>query len=388
MKRTLKILCLEDDQEDFEIINHTLEKGGLSIAALRVDTKEKYLEALSTYHPDVILSDHSLPKFNSTDALRLCQAKHLHIPFILVTGAVSDEFAVNCMKLGADDYVLKSNLNRLPTAIENALKHKRSEIARLKATSELAGRNEELSKINNELDSFVYSVSHNLRAPLMSVLGLLNLVKRESDTHNLDQYHQMMEESIYKLDNTVKEILDYSRNARQELQVGPIDFKNLIKETLDKMQFMPGFELLDIQVLVNGQIAFHSDFYRVSVILNNLISNAIKYLDQTKQKPFLAVTVTIDEKKAKLVFQDNGIGIDNVLLPKVFDMFFRATNKNEGSGLGLYIVKEASEKLLGKIEIESTVGIGTLITVEIPNHLNHHKGKKHSSTAGGLKEAA
>ena len=380
MKKTLKILCLEDDQEDFEIINHILEKGGLSIAPIRVDTKEKYLDALTTYHPDVILSDHSLPKFNSTEALKLCQAKHLQIPFILVTGAVSDEFAVNCMKLGADDYVLKSNLNRLPNAIENALKHKRSEIARLKAISELAGRNEELLKINNELDSFVYSVSHNLRAPLMSVLGLLNLVKSESDTHNLDQYHHMMEESIHKLDNTVKEILDYSRNARQEIQVGPIDLRNLIKETLDKMQFMPGFELLDIQLLVDDH-EFYSDFYRVSVILNNLISNAIKYLDQSKSKPSLVVTVTIDDKKAKLSFQDNGVGIDNVLLPKVFDMFFRATNKNEGSGLGLYIVKEASEKLHGKIEIESTVGTGTLITIEIPNHVHLSKVKKPASTA-------
>ena len=247
MKRTLKILCLEDDEEDFDIINHTLETGGLSIATKRVDTKEKYLDALDTYNPDVILSDHSLPQFNSTEALKLCHAKHLQIPFILVTGAVSDEFAVNCIKLGADDYVLKSNLRRLPSAIENALKHKGTEKARLKAISELAARNEELLKINNELDSFVYSVSHNLRAPLMSVLGLLNLVKLENSTENLHHYHQMMEDSIYKLDNTVKEILDYSRNARQELQIGPIDFKNMIKETLDKMQFMSGFELLDIQ---------------------------------------------------------------------------------------------------------------------------------------------
>jgi len=152
----------------------------LSIDAKRVDTKEKYLEALNTFHPDVILSDHSLPLFNSTEALKVCQAKHLHIPFILVTGAVSDEFAVNCIKLGADDYVLKTNLSRLPSAIEKALRHKRTETARVKAISELAARNEELLKINNELDSVVYSVSHNLRAPLMSVLGLLNLVKHES----------------------------------------------------------------------------------------------------------------------------------------------------------------------------------------------------------------
>jgi len=365
MKRTLKILCLEDDVEDFEIINNTLEEGDLSIDAKRVDTKEKYLEALNTFHPDVILSDHSLPLFNSTEALKVCQAKHLHIPFILVTGAVSDEFAVNCIKLGADDYVLKSNLSRLPSAIEKALRHKRTETARLKAISELAARNEELLKINNELDSFVYSVSHNL---LMSVLGLLNLVKHESSDQNVHQYHKMMEDSIHKLDNTVKEILDYSRNARQELQIGPIDFNKLIAETLDKMQFMLGFELLDKKVSVDDRIAFYSDYYRVSVILTNLISNAIKYLDQNKQPPFLAITVTIDETKAKLVFQDNGIGINTVLLPKVFDMFFRATTKNEGSGLGLYIVREAADKLHGKIGLESAVGTGTTFTIEIPNH--------------------
>jgi len=376
MKRTLKILCLEDDVEDFEIINNTLEEGDLPIDTKRVDTKEKYLEALDMYHPDVILSDHSLPLFNSTEALNLCLAKHLNIPFILVTGAVSDEFAVNCIKLGADDYVLKSNLRRLPSAIEKALMHKKSEMSRLKAISELAARNEELLKINNELDSFVYSVSHNLRAPLMSVLGLLNLVKHESSDQNVHQYHKMMEDSIHKLDNTVKEILDYSRNARQELQIGPIDFNKLIAETLDKMQFMLGFELLDKKVSVDDRIAFYSDYYRVSVILTNLISNAIKYLDQNKQPPFLAITVTIDETKAKLVFQDNGIGINAVLLPKVFDMFFRATTKNEGSGLGLYIVKEAADKLHGKIGLESAVGTGTTFTIEIPNYAPPAKEKK------------
>ena len=116
--------------------------------------------------------------------------------------------------------------------------------------------------------------------------------------------------------------------------------------------------------------------------MNNLISNAIKYLDQSKQKSFFAITATIDKKKATLLFQDNGIGIDNLLLPKVFDMFFRATNKNEGSGLGLYIVKEAAEKLHGKIEIESRVGTGTLFSIEIPNHLPDPKVKKAQPAVG------
>jgi DNA-binding NtrC family response regulator len=117
MKNTLRVLCLEDDEEDFEFINNILKQGGLSITTMRVDSRESYLHALDAFGPDVILSDHSLPQFNSTEALELCLAKKMEIPFILVTGAVSDEFAVNCIKMGAVDYVLKSNLRRLPSAI-------------------------------------------------------------------------------------------------------------------------------------------------------------------------------------------------------------------------------------------------------------------------------
>lgn len=354
--------------EDFELINYVLKKSGLTITSKRVDTKDEYLEGLKNYNPDVILSDHLLPQFNSTEALRLCRGMNLDIPFILVTGAVSDEFAVNCIKLGADDYVLKSNLSRLPSAIESSLKHKEVEYARTKATTALASQNNELLKINKELDSFVYSVSHNLRAPLMSVLGLINLAKRETDTEALQQYHHLMENSIHKLDDTLKEILEYSRNARQELQIEPIDFKKVVDENLVKMQFMPGFTQLEINVSVNDAIPFHSDYYRVSVIMNNLISNAVKYLDQTKEKPFFSITITNDQFNAVLEFKDNGIGIHHTLLPKIFNMFFRATNTMEGSGLGLYIVKEAIDKLKGAIEIESAIGEGTLFRINLPNY--------------------
>jgi signal transduction histidine kinase len=364
----LRILCLEDDEEDFIIINYTLEESGLVVDTKRVDTRERYLDALTAYNPHVILSDHALPKFNSTEALKLCQANKLEIPFILVTGAVSDEFAVNCIKLGADDYVLKSNLSRLPSAIRNALKHKAAEKAKLSAVSILATRNEELLKINNELDTFVYSVSHNLRAPLMSVLGLVGLAKHETNFKHLHEYHQLMENSIHKLDETLKEILDYSRNARQDLKIETIDFEKAIAETLEKMQFISGFSSLTIKTSVDNKFAFNSDYYRISVILNNLISNAIKYLDQNKERPSFEIDISVNTEMAKLTFTDNGIGIETTLLPKIFDMFFRATDKKEGSGLGLYIVKEAVDKLKGKIEIESTIGRGTIFRIEIPNH--------------------
>ena len=118
------------------------------------------------------------------------------------------------------------------------------------------------------------------------------------------------------------------------------------------------------------RLSFYADYYRVSVILNNLISNAIKYHDQNKENPFLHIDVSVAEERVLMKFEDNGIGIDKQLLPKIFNMFFRATTAKDGSGLGLYIVKEAVEKLQAKIEIQSELGVGTSFLLRIPNYTN------------------
>lgn len=369
MKSTLKILILEDVEDDVELIKRTLRKAGLEFETRQVDTREGFLRALKEYKADVILSDHSLLQFDSIEALALSKQHASQVPFILVTGAVSEEFAVTCLKDGADDYVLKSNLARLPNAIGNALKQREAEEAELRAAQALQSQNAELKKINKELDSFVYSVSHNLRAPLMSVLGLLDLAKHENHNNksDLDLYFSMMETSIHKLDETVKEILDYSRNARQNLSIERIDLGKMIDDHFDKMQFMPGSQNIQRFINIEEKASFHSDSYRLSVIMNNLISNAIKYHDPQKEQSFIRIAVTVDEEKASMIFEDNGIGIEERYLDKVFDMFFRGTDKNKGAGLGLYIVKEAVDKLGGTVAIRSQVGKGTLFTIELPN---------------------
>lgn len=369
MEKDLKVLVLEDMPEDLELIEWTLKKAGIRCDTKRVDTKEEFVDALHSYSADVILSDHSLPQFNSGEALKICRSYGIQIPFILVTGAVSEEFAVNSLKQGADNYVLKSNLARLPSAILGALKQREDEKAKLEAKHALLHQNEELTKINKELDSFVYSVSHNLKAPLMSVLGLLNLAKMEDQKlgNAFATYLQMMEKSIFKLDETLKEILDYSRNARKELCVEPIDIRQIINDNLEKMQYMPGAELIEKTVDVEHVDEFYSDPYRLSVIMNNLISNAIKYADPNKENPFLKISVSFAGNKLHLIFEDNGIGIDEAYVSRVFDMFFRATMQKEGAGLGLYIVKETVEKIQGHIEVISQPGKGTRFLIEIPN---------------------
>src|SRR6187549_990553 len=145
---TLKILCLEDDDIDFEIINTELTRSGMEVISKMVDTRESFLAELTSFLPDVILSDHSLPQFNSIEALKICKEHGHNVPFILVTGTVSEEFAVSCLKQGADDYVLKSNLARLSSAIANSMRQRQVETRRRQAETALRKQNEELTKIN------------------------------------------------------------------------------------------------------------------------------------------------------------------------------------------------------------------------------------------------
>lgn len=365
----IKILCLEDQPEDYDLINIVLNKGGIEFVSERVDTQTEYVRAINEFLPDIILSDHALPQFNSFEALQICLDQKRVIPFILVTGAVSEEFAVDCLKHGAKDYVLKSNLSRLPISVKSALKHKDLEQSKHEAALQMERQNEDLVKINSELDSFVYSVSHNLRAPLRSVLGLINLTKDEQNVETIHDYNRKMEIMINKLDETLKEILDYSRNARQDKLTERVDLKKAIQENLEKLKYMPGFERVEVKLTVNRSTVFMTDAYRVAVILNNMISNAIKYQDFSKEKSFLHIQVAIKSDVATLHFHDNGIGIEPSVIDKIFNMFYRATDRSDGSGLGLYIVKEAVEKLNGKISVESKPGEGTLFRIELPNHL-------------------
>jgi signal transduction histidine kinase len=371
MDEVLKILMLEDVSDDVGLIERALKKEGFKFVSKQADTRDEFVLALKEFHPDIILSDHALPQFNSVEALKLGKENDPNVIFILVTGTVSEEFAVSCLKQGADDYVLKSNLTRLPSAISNSLRQRSLESKRLKAEFELRKQNEELMKINQELDSFVYNISHNLRAPLMSVLGLLNVAQLDEKENNSSpgKYFSLMEKSILKLDDTLKEILDYSRNSRGEIKRDRIDFGKLLDDCFDRVKFMTGSDTIKKKIDVEESFSFYSDAYRLTVVLNNLISNSIKYKDTSKLSSEIEIKIVVNEASAIIYYRDNGIGIEKEHLPRIFEMFFRATTKSEGAGLGLYIVKETIEKLGGKIEITSKPAEGVFFAIELPNLL-------------------
>ncbi len=360
---------IEDVAEDVEMVSRVLTQGNLSFDIRQVDQRDEYIAELVKFKPDVILSDHSLPQFNSVEALEICHRIGISAPFILVTGTVSEEFAVTCLKNGADNYVLKGNLSRLPSAIVNALEHREADRNRKQAEKELHKQNQVLVKINQELDRFVYSASHNLRAPLMSVLGLLNIARKEvanKDTSRLLEYFHMMDESIEKLDNTLKEIVDYSKNSRIEVKIEKVNLKEIVMDCLDKLKYLEGANRLKTELVMNNHETIYCDPYRLNIIFINLISNAIKYRDVNKPENTLLITSNSQPHKTTISLKDNGIGIFSGYVSKVFDMFYRASDKSTGAGLGLYIVKETIDRLNGKVSIDTAIGEGSTVEFEIP----------------------
>jgi signal transduction histidine kinase len=230
---------------------------------------------------------------------------------------------------------------------------------------ELKQKSEELLEINRQLDRFVYSVSHDLRAPLTSVLGLVHLMKKEYLSPEILHYVDLEEKLLHRLDSFIKDLIDYSRNARLAVEKTEVNLQQMIANTLEQYSFLENFNQLQINCNFNNGNTFLLDASRMNVVINNLISNAIRYLD-TSKKSYLNISTQIENKHLKMIFEDNGIGIDAEHINKIFGMFYRANKNKSGSGLGLFIVKESIEKLGGTISVQSKLGEGTVFTLSVP----------------------
>ncbi len=234
----------------------------------------------------------------------------------------------------------------------------------------LRDKNRELRKTNEELDSFVYSTSHELRSPLMSILGLLNLLEEESQNKGNDSYISMIRDSIARLDKIIHDIIDYSRNSRIEVKHEVIDFRDIVETIFEKHQYEDNFEKVELVTDIKSDVPFLSDKKRVDVLINNLISNSLRFHNYEQEKPFVQVKVKTTAANVIISVEDNGSGIEKKHLPRLFDMFYRGTERSKGSGIGLYIVKEIVDKLNGNIQVHSQHNEGSCFTIELPNQLN------------------
>lgn len=225
---------------------------------------------------------------------------------------------------------------------------------------------EELKIRNTELDNFVYKVSHDLRAPLSSILGLVNLANMPGNDDNPEAYMTLIGQKVEQLDHFIGDVLSHSKNLKQDITIESVNLREIVESTFTDLSYLRGAGNIRKEISVEGG-EFYSDRWRLAEIFRNLISNAIKYRRLDIEAPTIRVKVRIQKSHADISFSDNGIGIEPDKLLNIFDMFYRASTQSEGSGLGLYIVKNAVEKLAGQIDVFSRPLQGTEFKIILPN---------------------
>lgn len=238
--------------------------------------------------------------------------------------------------------------------------------ARKQSEAEVVKKNEELQKANDELDRFVYSASHDMRAPLSTLLGLIEVIKLNEDPANYPRYFDMMTTRIHDMEGFITEVTDYSRNTRLAVNMKPVNLFSLVSKLKESFYTLAEQAEVNIIIEIEEDLEVTSDETRLKVVLNNLMANAIKY-NNSEGDRFVKVTAAKLEDKCTIKIEDNGRGIAREFQSKIFDMFFRASDDSSGSGLGLYIVKETLDKLKGEIEFESELRKGTTFTLSLPS---------------------
>lgn len=230
---------------------------------------------------------------------------------------------------------------------------------------QLLNNNQQMHKLNGELDRFVYSTSHDLRAPLLSLMGLLKLAEKATECE-MHQYHKMMYNRVENLDKFIRDITDYSRNNRLEVVNEEVSLKLLVNEIWESLQYSTDAQGIQFINDISTDQKIINDTTRLRVVLSNLISNAIRYHDHRKDKKYIRVSFEKDDHSVQVKITDNGQGIPTELQTKVFDMFFRGNETSQGSGLGLYIVKETLQKISASISLYSTPKEGSTFSICFP----------------------
>ncbi len=235
-----------------------------------------------------------------------------------------------------------------------------------RAKLDTENKNNNLILLNKELDQFVYNASHDLRAPILSLKGLIELTKSENDLDEIRNYLEIMHQSLDKQDQFIKDIINYSRNKKSKISIAPVSLNQIIDECINQHVYIK----MNNEIIINKSVLVDeilSDGLKLQIILNNLVSNAIKYSDEKKAKRFISITTFAESNNTKIEIEDNGIGISPEYQSKIFEKFFITNSDNQkSSGLGLYLVKEAVENLKGNINLDSKKDIGSKFTITIP----------------------
>jgi signal transduction histidine kinase len=360
----LRALMVEDEPADVELALRTLRQAGFETNGDIAQTAEEFTDLVQRSSYDVILADYNLPSWNGMESVELLRREGLDVPVILVSGALGELTAVECIKQGAADYVLKDHLARLPESVRRAMREKRLREDHRQSL-------EDLARSNRDLEQFAYVASHDLQEPLRMVATYTQLLaeryqgKLDSEA---DKYIHYAVDGALRMQKLVQDLLAFSRVGREGVALKSNDCNAVLQTSLKN---------LGAAIQESGAIVEHvqlpevmADNSQLVLVFQNLIGNAIKF--RGSEPP--VIRVSAEEKGKEWIFsvEDNGIGIPAEHRENVFVIFRRLHTRAEyaGNGIGLSICKKIIEQHGGRIWVESEPGHGSIFRFTVPIKVN------------------
>jgi signal transduction histidine kinase len=373
--RPLRGLLLEDSENDALLLARHLRRGGYELEFERVETQDAFERALDRGLWDVVFADYVLPGYSGLTALKEVQRRELDLPFIVVSGKIGEETAVEAMKAGAHDYVMKSNLTRLASAVERELRESSRRHDRRLAQKQLAlqsaalaERTLELERSNRELEEFAYIASHDLSAPLRVIAGHLGLfVHRHGDA--VDEQAMLLLESAgrgtERMQRLIDDLLLYSLASRNPLELADVDTAEVIRDVIE--DFSTQIAEAGAEIEVGPMPHVHSMHGPLSQVLHNLVGNSLKFANGSP--PHIEISAAKFDAGWRLSVRDNGIGIEPRHVETAFRMFQRLHGaRYPGTGIGLALCKRIVQRLGGEMWHEPAPNGGSIFCLTIPDN--------------------
>ena len=358
--RKLRVLLVEDNSADGELMLLALQKGGFDSEFEVVQTAAQFTDRIRRNKYEIILADYRLPGWNGMETVTILRREGLDIPVVLVSGALGELKAVECIKQGAADYVLKDHLARLPQSVRRAVKEKELRDENLRT-------HEELTRSNRDLEQFAYVASHDLQEPLRMVATYTQLLaeryKGKLD-ENADKYIHYAVDGALRMQTLVKDLLAFSRVGRTKETLQNTDCNLIVRSVMANLQ--PVIQESGARISYSDLPVLLADHTELMQLFQNLIGNSIKF--RSIRPPEIRITAEKQKKEWLLSVADNGIGIAPQHANDVFVIFKRLHTREEypGSGIGLAICKKIVEQNQGRIWVESQPGQGSTFRFNWP----------------------
>jgi two-component system, cell cycle sensor histidine kinase and response regulator CckA len=394
MPTETRILILEDVVTDAELVERELRRANIAFTTQRVDTKKDFIKALTDFEPHIVLSDYKLPQFSGLEALQLLKEKEISVPFILITGALTEEIAVLCLREGVSDYILKANLVRLPSAVESALKKSETEKEKAEALEALRQSQEQLlqSQKLEAVGQLAGAVAHDFNNLLTAIMGfnqlsLDQLSAEDPLRRNLEEIRKASELAA----SLTRQLLALSRKQVMEPRI--LNLNSLVPGMERMLRRVVG-ENVEMSATLQPDLGnINADAGQMEQVIMNLVLNARDAMSAGGKLMVKTANTHLDESYARhnlgvvpgphvmLAVSDTGIGIDEETREHIFEPFFTTKEIGKGTGLGLSTVYGIIKQSGGTISVDSEVGKGTTFTIYLPRVNQDAEEHKHPASS-------